>query len=308
MSRREDQDAAGSLSYVCPVTRVPLRWDGERYRGREGGPAYRRAGGIDVLLDPDQAEASRDSDGFYDRHPFGRIDWDDEGAAEAALDGELDTLLQSLPRTIRVLDAGSGAGRLSIPLVRRGYDTVSLDRSASSLALIRRYRGTRCVQGDVLAMPFADGTFDLVLCTGILHHTVDPYRGLAECARVVRQGGVLYLRTYNAASLYRWLYQGPGRVLRGLEGLGRIGRPAAELLGWQPYRLVQRVVPRRGRRPDDAILRGKYENLLLKGQVTFLREATLVQALQTHGLTVCSHRRRGRIQANLCVVARKEVG
>lgn len=42
---------------------------------------------------------------------------------------------------------------------------------------------------DMLAMPFADGAFDLVVHSDTLEHVPDPVRGLSECRRVLRSGG-----------------------------------------------------------------------------------------------------------------------
>lgn len=44
-------------------------------------------------------------------------------------------------------------------------------------------------QVDMLAMPFRDGSFDLVLHSDTLEHVPNPVRGLAECRRVLRVGG-----------------------------------------------------------------------------------------------------------------------
>ena len=47
------------------------------------------------------------------------------------------------------------------------------------------------VEGDVEALPFADGSFGTVLCTEVIEHIPDPSAALAEYRRVLQPGGVL---------------------------------------------------------------------------------------------------------------------
>lgn len=49
------------------------------------------------------------------------------------------------------------------------------------------------VLGDMLALPIADGSVDVVLCSEVLEHIPDPVAGLREITRVVRPGGELLL-------------------------------------------------------------------------------------------------------------------
>lgn len=57
--------------------------------------------------------------------------------------------------------------------------------------------------GNVLNINFPDNYFDFTHCAGVLHHTVDLYKGLAELARVTRRGGTLYFDTYGKDGLIR---------------------------------------------------------------------------------------------------------
>lgn len=100
-----------------------------------------------------------------------------------------------------VLDAGSGTGIVTNAFHDTGLDTrrvISLDLSFNSLKVARdnlrkRRRPasvTDSVQGNVLALPFADDTFDLVLMCGVLEYTpLDD--GLSEAARVLKSGAPL---------------------------------------------------------------------------------------------------------------------
>lgn len=69
---------------------------------------------------------------------------------------------------------------------------LELNGAGSLTPVLRRLRGHVEVaypQVDMLAMPFRDSSFDLVLHSDTLEHVPNPIRGLAECRRVLRSGG-----------------------------------------------------------------------------------------------------------------------
>ncbi len=102
-----------------------------------------------------------------------------------------------------VLDAGSGTGIVTLALQDAGYlprRSIALDLSFNSLKvsraeLIKRKRfasRTDAVQGNILALPFPDSTFDLVMMCGVLEYApLD--EGLRETARVLKKGATLIL-------------------------------------------------------------------------------------------------------------------
>ena len=92
----------------------------------------------------------------------------------------------------RVLEVGAGTGRDSVALAARGAEVWTLDYSEESLRIMREASGRenlRIVAGDALALPFRDGSFDVVFHQGLLEHFRDPLVLLRENARVLRAGG-----------------------------------------------------------------------------------------------------------------------
>jgi len=99
-----------------------------------------------------------------------------------------------------VLDAGCGTGTLTLALLRTLTAPVkltALDLSASSMATAKKYvdkklsnQPVRFAQGNVLALPFANEAFDLVLTSGVLEY-LPLDEGLSELARVIAPGGHL---------------------------------------------------------------------------------------------------------------------
>ncbi|MFJ7068162.1 class I SAM-dependent methyltransferase [Streptomyces sp. NPDC101115] len=94
----------------------------------------------------------------------------------------------------RILDAGCGSGPLSAALRDRGAVVTGIDVSAGMLALARRRLGDEVPLhlADLSEpLPFADGAFDDVVASLVLHYLEDWGPTLAELRRVLRPGGRL---------------------------------------------------------------------------------------------------------------------
>ncbi|MFD3731185.1 class I SAM-dependent methyltransferase [Streptomyces sp. NPDC058632] len=94
----------------------------------------------------------------------------------------------------RILDAGCGSGPLSAALRERGAVVTGIDASAGMLTLARRRLGDDVALhvADLRdRLPFADGSFDDVIASLVLHYLEDWGPTLAELRRVLRPGGRL---------------------------------------------------------------------------------------------------------------------
>mgnify|MGYP001159369655 CR=1 FL=1 len=121
----------------------------------------------------------------------------------APLDKQIVAWLQLTPGS-RVLDAGCGSGgmtRLLAQAVGSGGEVVGLDANPQLIEWNRSHVKDTDVagqiqfqEGDVLHLPFEDGTFDLVWCSRVIHGLNDQVAGVRELARVVRPGGRVVLR------------------------------------------------------------------------------------------------------------------
>lgn len=143
---------------------------------------------------------------------------------------------EALPADRRsVLDVGGGRGRWRVLLGNPADYTIAdvVEPETSSLAADTTY-----VVADAVALPFAAGTFDLVLMIEVLQHLPEPARALAEASRVLAPGGVLVLaarqawRTHGAPHDYfRFTRYGLEQLLRtsGLRSIELIplGGPAS---------------------------------------------------------------------------------
>ena len=103
--------------------------------------------------------------------------------------------LAAEPAQQRVLVGGAGTG-LDFPFLPRQHDYVALDLTAAMLARAQgRSKGLNMalVQGDSMALPFADAGFDAVVLHLITAVVPQPQRCLAEAARVLKPGGRILL-------------------------------------------------------------------------------------------------------------------
>lgn len=92
----------------------------------------------------------------------------------------------------RVLDAACGTGDLAIADKKAGADRVTgLDFSEKMLARARQKAPLEWVHGDMLALPFADATFDAATVGFGVRNVADLELGLRELRRVLRPGGRL---------------------------------------------------------------------------------------------------------------------
>lgn len=116
----------------------------------------------------------------------------------------------------RVLDLGCGGGRHAFEAHRRGAHVVAFDRNggdtkdAAAMLRAMRIAGEApevalgvAVDGDGLALPFADGAFDRVIAAEVLEHVPADGAAVAELTRVLRAGGTM------AVTVPRWF---PERV------------------------------------------------------------------------------------------------
>ena len=117
---------------------------------------------------------------------------------------------------LRVLDLGCGMKPYAPLFAGRSRDYVGVDLTRSTAA-------------DVLAigehLPFADASFDVVLCTQVLEHDPAPQETVDEARRVLAKGGLLILSTHGVwfkhgeEDYWRWTDAGLRKVMRAFDSV-----------------------------------------------------------------------------------------
>jgi SAM-dependent methyltransferase len=125
----------------------------------------------------------------------------------------------------RVLDVGCGNGYVLSKFAREGARTSGIDLTETGIDLSRRRFAFAGLPGEFVVgsaedLPWPDDTFDCVTSMGVLHHTPDSARSVAEVYRVLKPGGRLIVMFYHRDSaVYRRLQWRSRRSGKSLEVL-----------------------------------------------------------------------------------------
>ncbi|MEV7981015.1 class I SAM-dependent methyltransferase [Streptomyces sp. NPDC086519] len=110
---------------------------------------------------------------------------------------EPDIIEAAVPAGARILELGSGVGRMTHPLVERGFTVTAVDESAE---MLERVRGARTIRSTIEGLGLGE-KFDVVMLASFLVHTgdVEVRRGmLRTCAAHVADGGCVLIQREGA--------------------------------------------------------------------------------------------------------------
>lgn len=99
-----------------------------------------------------------------------------------------------------VLEAGCGAGRFTEVLLKKGATLVSSDLSDAVVVNQENFpqdNNHLVIQADINDMPFADESFDVVICLGVIQHTPDSDKTITDLYKLVKKGGTLIIDHYT---------------------------------------------------------------------------------------------------------------
>jgi len=134
----------------------------------------------------------------------------------------------------RVIEVGSGTSQLSIALASgTNNQVVAFDPTLESLRLGSNFSKnsgvSNCifVNGDLFSNPFMDEYFDIVWCSGVLHHTENPKKGFEIITTWLKPEGYVIVGLYNFYGRLRTVFR---QKLFRLLGSGKFGRYILSLL------------------------------------------------------------------------------
>ena len=132
-------------------------------------------------------------------------------AAQAAMRYTLEPFIPgfadfSSTRATRVLEIGVGLGADHQRFAEAGAVLCGIDLTARAVSHTRRRLAafglaSSVLQADAESLPFADEQFDVVYSWGVLHHSPDTPKAVAEVRRVLRRGGEARIMIYHKWSL-----------------------------------------------------------------------------------------------------------
>ena len=117
-----------------------------------------------------------------------------------------------------VLEVGCGSGIAVQLFAEAGANVTAVDLTPWAVETTRARLAAFGLDGEVLEadgedLPLADASFDVVFSWGVIHHTTDMGRALAELVRVCRPGGTLVLMLYHRHSPFFLAYRALARFL-----------------------------------------------------------------------------------------------
>ena len=163
--------------------------DGEQYSDTSGGSAgaarYTHGHGA-AVLSAHSRRGAEDSAAYLLPHLNVGMDLLDVGCGPATITADLAERVA--PGRVVGLDAASGA----------------LEAARATLAERDLPAGVELTDGDIMSLPFDDGTFDVAHAHQVLQHLSDPVGALAEMRRVTRPSGIVAVRdaVYSAMTWY----------------------------------------------------------------------------------------------------------
>jgi ubiquinone/menaquinone biosynthesis C-methylase UbiE len=109
----------------------------------------------------------------------------------------------AIPYSWQVFDAGTGTAQIPLELLRRGFPgIVTASDLAEQMLIVAKKNveaaglsaSVRLVHTDCKHLPDADGTYDIVMSNSIIHHIPEPRHVFAELGRILKSGGLLFVR------------------------------------------------------------------------------------------------------------------
>ena len=170
---------------------------------------------IAVLKQVEETTSKRVKD-FYEESPYPKYEFRETAQEYSNLDldlyikrmvaREIDNVKIVKKPKILIAGAGTGGPAIRFCTTLNNAEITALDLSFNSLAYGKRIaednniKNIEYIQGDILDIKKINKKFDLIHCTGVLHHMKDPEKGLKSLVDVLETGGFVQLAYYSEIS------------------------------------------------------------------------------------------------------------
>jgi SAM-dependent methyltransferase len=194
--------------FICPACQGPLRFLHADLFCSTCNQSFGFENGIPCLFWPtsNEKDVSLVIKEFYEKNPFPSYDALDtaDRLVELSRKGIFARLLDNqIPRNWLVLEVGCGTGQLSNFLGIAGRTVFGTDICLNSLNLGQRFKvrnklkTVSFIQMNLFKPVFSKRLFDIIICSGVLHHTSDPFAGFVSISELLKPGGFIVVGLYN---------------------------------------------------------------------------------------------------------------
>lgn len=195
--------------------------------------------GVDKRILPDcniiqvgsKREVAKRIEQFYTKNPFpGYQDYETLQDLEGKINRNI--FIKNFKRLVgwnkKIIEVGSGTSQLSIALASStNNEVVAFDPTLESLRLgesfATKYGMTNCsfVNADLFSDPIVSEYFDIVWCSGVLHHTEDAKKGFEIIVKWLKDDGYIVIGLYNSYGRLRTVFR---QLLFRFLGRGKLAR------------------------------------------------------------------------------------
>lgn len=195
---------------MCPISNSDVTFNGLTVNSLNNEYSYKIDDGIYRFINQIENNKTKNVREFYMEDPFPNYNSFDklDTFVEKMKSNSFMKALSNLTKPgDKVLEFGCGTGQLGNYLAATGHSKIySADLTINSLVLGNNFKKENNIKGinffecDIFKPCFKNEVFDIVICSGVLHHTIDPYQGYLNLLKMLKPNGYIIVGLYNTIS------------------------------------------------------------------------------------------------------------
>ena len=194
----------------CPISGDNLIFNGNHVFSEKNNNKYKIEDGIYRFLNNLSDDQTSEVREFYMDDPFPNYNTFDN-LEKFVQKIENNYFINSISSLLKpndfVLEFGCGTGQLGNFLAATNHSKIiSADLTYNSLKLANNFKIRNNIKGidffecDIFKPCFKENSFDLIICSGVLHHTINPYQGFLNLLKMLKNDGLIIIGLYNSIS------------------------------------------------------------------------------------------------------------
>lgn len=197
----------------CPKSKFSLFKDGDCLTTEDKKNIYEIDNGILRLINNIDDKKTLGVREFYMDDPFpnyNSFDSLDNFIGQMSANSYIQSILNLIKPNDDILEFGCGTGQLGNYLSAMSHSNIiGADLTINSLKMANDFKNKNQLKGidfietDIFKPCFKEKSFDLVICSGVLHHTINPYLGFQNLVKYVKDDGYIIIGLYNEISRFK---------------------------------------------------------------------------------------------------------